>query len=241
MRLHSYQSVWVGAGPNELGNDHGLLARIPNWRARPTIDSIMKRLRTTPVLRTNVRAPCDQLLYNAGLFCSRPHMQRGITLGDVVLDPIKKFSFATCRVAPLCVRWGEKRARAARPKAEATPHATLAAGPRGFYVVSLRSASADMASPYRIERDRGAKHASNLRCSGEMAAAPAGWASLEPGSRFGDLPPAKKDQPHLMRGRQRGLRALFGRRPRNTGVAAGPGSREGEPVSPVRRRNRGPT
>jgi hypothetical protein len=64
--------------------------RVPNRRARPTIDGIMKRLSTTPVLRTNVRAPSDQLLYNAGLFCRRTHMQCGIALGDVVLDPIEK-------------------------------------------------------------------------------------------------------------------------------------------------------
>jgi hypothetical protein len=75
--------------------------RVPNRRARPTIDGIMKRLSTTPVLRTNVRAPSDQLLYNAGLFCRRTHMQCGIALGDVVLDPIeKKVSVAACRAAP---------------------------------------------------------------------------------------------------------------------------------------------
>jgi hypothetical protein len=84
------KSVWVGAGPNEFGNDQGLLVRVPSGRARPTIDSIMKRLCTTPVLRTNVGAPGDQLLYNAGLFCRRTHMQCGIALGDVVLDPIEK-------------------------------------------------------------------------------------------------------------------------------------------------------
>jgi hypothetical protein len=59
-------------------------------RARPSIDSIMKRLCTTPVLRTSVRAPGDQLLYNAGLFCRRTRMQCGIALADVVLDSIEK-------------------------------------------------------------------------------------------------------------------------------------------------------
>jgi len=87
------KSVWVGAGPNEFGNDQGLLVRVPSGRARPTIDSIMRRLCTTPVPRASVRAPGDQLLYNAGLFRRRTHMQCGIALGDVVLDPIEKILF----------------------------------------------------------------------------------------------------------------------------------------------------
>ena len=82
--------IWVGAGPNEFVNNHCLLVRIPNRRPRPTIDSIMKRFCTTPVLRMNIRAPGDQLPYKEGLFCRRSHMQSGITFGNVVLDPIKK-------------------------------------------------------------------------------------------------------------------------------------------------------
>jgi hypothetical protein len=40
--------------------------------------------------------------------------------------------------------------------------AALASGPLGFYVVSLRSVRAGMASPYRIERDRGSKESRQL-------------------------------------------------------------------------------
>ena len=65
-------SVRVGAGPNEPGNDHGLLVGIPHRRAWPAVNGIVKRFCTTPVPRTNVCAPKDQLLCNARLLPGAP-------------------------------------------------------------------------------------------------------------------------------------------------------------------------
>ena len=81
---------WHGAGPNEPGNDHGLLVGIPHRRAWPAVNGIVKRFCTTPVPRTNVGTPRNQLLCNARLLCRCCYMKGSITLVNVVLDPVEK-------------------------------------------------------------------------------------------------------------------------------------------------------
>jgi hypothetical protein len=51
----------------------------------------------------------------------------------------------------------ERRRRGQKSPTDSAIPAALATGPLGFYVGSLRSMRVNMASPYRIERDRGTK------------------------------------------------------------------------------------
>src|SRR5690349_20717931 len=83
-------SVRVGAGPNEPGNDHGLLVGIPRRRTRSAVNGIVKRFCAKPVPRANVGSSGDQLLCNARLVCRRCQMKGCIARVEVVLDPVEK-------------------------------------------------------------------------------------------------------------------------------------------------------